>query len=455
MSDLQWYALDPIDLLLMREAKPFSPGDGSWAKGQFPPLPITVFQAMRSATEWIGDESDRDHKRNLKFVGPFLLHSPPSGKPTLWLPTPQDLLCVKSGSAPDHPGIEENPEEDLTETATQWKRTARLQPLDQENPAWKYLGFDPTFFPLSQLAPMVPPLRRDDSNSTTAVSEEQHGHNAYLRQIDNTWEHIAGRPQPWIRADALLRYLKGEVLENPVPDETDPDGSQEIQTYFHKDPWTTQVLPHIKVQPGTRQVADEEGYFTEVAIRMAPHWQLVAGISATLDAKVVRLGGEGHRAIVTPMPEPPPGWNEFEPLRSPQPGHATAYVLTPGLAEATADSELFSLIPETWKPTLRSCVGDRPLLWGGMSVFQKRNQINQSTTATSAQADKEPQAPKEVAFQPQRAFVPPGTIYRFQSGQLPPGVQSLDAPLQLLPQAGGNWLNTFQSLNYGILLWGQ
>ena len=45
MDNLQWYTIDPIDLLLMREAKPFSPGDGSWAKGQFPPLPITVFQA--------------------------------------------------------------------------------------------------------------------------------------------------------------------------------------------------------------------------------------------------------------------------------------------------------------------------------------------------------------------------------------------------------------------------
>ncbi|MEO0377475.1 MAG: type III-B CRISPR module-associated Cmr3 family protein, partial [Cyanobacteria bacterium P01_A01_bin.17] len=309
----------------------------------------------------------------------------------------------------------------------------------------KHLGLDPDFFPTEQLAPMVPPL--------ALKQEESEGchRNTYLDKATlsddgavQSSERIAGRPKPWMRADALIKYLQGEVLDNPVADEDGIDESKEITAYFHRDPWTTQVLPHIKVQPGTRQVADEEGYFTEVAIRMAPHWQLVAAISTELDAKVVRLGGEGHRAIVTPMEDTPPGWDELEKLRSPQPGHETAYVLTPGLAEATIDSELFSLIPETWKSSLRSCVGDRPLLWGGMSVFQKPKQSGQ-----------EHENPKDVAFQPQRAFVPAGTIYRFQPGQLPPHAQAADPPLKLLPQADDNWAKTFKSLNYGILLWGQ
>ena len=45
---MYWYAIEPLDVLLFREAKPFSPGEGSWAKGLFPPLPSTVFQALRS-----------------------------------------------------------------------------------------------------------------------------------------------------------------------------------------------------------------------------------------------------------------------------------------------------------------------------------------------------------------------------------------------------------------------
>ena len=434
---LNWYTLDPIDLLLMREAKPFSPGDGSWAKGQFPPLPITVFQAMRSATKWIGDESDRDKKRDLKFIGPFLLHAPPGKPENLWLPTPQDLVCVtpRKTAAEDSRGGE--PEEDFTATATEWQRTARFQPLDPQNPAWEdsgqYLGVDPHFFPEGQLAPMVPPMR------LALGHDGEDDLNAYLRQIDaENWEGIAGSPDPWMRADSLGRYLQGEVIEKVASEETVP--------CFHSNPWSTQVLPHIKVQPGTRQVADEEGYFTEVAIRMDPHWHLVAGISQKIDAdiKVVRLGGEGHRVIVAPMERAPSGWEELQKWRSPQPGRGTAYVLTPGLAEATTDSELFSLIPETWKPFLRSCVGDRPLLWGGMSVFQKRKKPGQKE-----------ENPKDVAFQPQRAFVPPGTVYRFQSGQVPAEFQTSELSSQLLPQADGNWLTTFQKLNYGILLWGQ
>lgn len=436
MSELNWYTLDPIDLLLMREAKPFSPGDGSWAKGQFPPLPITVFQAMRSATEWLGDRDNRRQREHwLEFMGPFLLHAPPGKPETLWLPTPQDLVWVKLHKTSNN--RDNGPEEDFTETAAQWQRTARLQPLDAQNPDWensgKYLGLDPDFFPEDHLAPMVSPTRLKLGHDGECDL------NICLRQIDaETSEGIAGRPDAWIRADILVRYLQGEVIKNAASDETTP--------YFHPDPWSTQVLPHIKVQPGTRQVADEEGYFTEVAIRMDPHWHLVAGISQELNEsiKVVRLGGEGHRAIVTPMQGAPPCWDELEKLRSPQPGHETAYVLTPGLAEATLDSELFSLIPETWKPSLRSCVGDRPLLWGGMSVFQKPKKPEQKH-----------ENPKDVAFQPQRAFVPPGTIYRFRSGQIPAELQTSDHPPQLLPQTSDKWLTTFKSLNYGILLWGQ
>ena len=163
MTDLKWYSLDPIDLLLMREAKPFSPGDGSWAKGQFPPLPITVFQALRSATPWRGEENDRRKPENwLEFAGPFLLYAPPGETPTLWLPTPQDLVCVSSRPiAPEHSQDDDKADDDFTETAAQWERTARFQPLDHDHAAWKYLGLDPDFFPEDQLSPMVPPMRSE------------------------------------------------------------------------------------------------------------------------------------------------------------------------------------------------------------------------------------------------------------------------------------------------------
>jgi hypothetical protein len=52
---------------------------------------------------------------------------------------------------------------------------------------------------------------------------------------------------------------------------------------------------------------------------------------------------------------------------------------------------------------------------------------------------------KDTAFAPQRAFVQPGTVYRFR--QVPAEVQ------QVLPSQGGSWLTTLQTLGYGTLLW--
>lgn len=427
MSALEWYKIDPIDLLLMREAKPFSPGDGSWAKGQFPPLPITVFQALRSATPW--QENSRDHQsRRLTFTGPFLLHDSPEGETTLWLPTPQDLVCVIRRATPADGLVDElgdQAEEDFTEVATEWERTARFQPLDYENPAWKHLGLDPDFFSEGQLVPMVPPMRSQES-------AQQNRNDCLYRhsqpnEITQIWDTISGRPKPWIRADVLIRYLNGEVLTDAAD--------------FHEDPWDTQVLPHIKVQLGTRQVEEGEGYFTEVAIRMRSNWQLVAGISAKLNAKVVRLGGEGHRALLEHMPSPPPYWDELQAFRKPKDDCDTAYVLTPALAETTADDECFGLIPDVWKPVLRSCVGDRPLIGGGMSVFRKEVVTNDRK-----------ELKQNVAFQPQRAFIPPGTIYRFKGEQFS---TELPNSSKLLPDKGGNWLTTLNSLNYGTLLWGK
>jgi CRISPR-associated protein Cmr3 len=72
------------------------------------------------------------------------------------------------------------------------------------------------------------------------------------------------------------------------------------------------------------------------------------------------------------------------------------------------------------------------LLWGGVSTFRRAAQAMHS-------------AEESFALLPQRAFVPPGTVYAFHS---PPPEQAL------LPSHSSVWLQTFQQLNYGKLLWG-
>lgn len=366
LADLQWYALDPIDVLLFRESKPFSPGEGSWAKGLFPPMPTTIFQALRSALPHTPSKT-----RDLRFLGPFLLDQ----ENTLWLPTPKDLLalCHRDPNADPDTTPEDNFEE-----KTQGDQYSRLLPI-QEGDHWKHILWND-----QKLPPLVPPCLEEG-------------------------EYIKGRPHPWIKASALSAYLQGQF----------PQSSD-----FQGDPWDTQVLPHIDIQSNTRQVKEEAGYFTEVAIRLQRGWRLAAAISAQIPTTTVRLGGEGHRALVSPLADWKPGidWDQFREGTGP-----VAYLLTPGLAQPE-EAPIYQAYPSQWQRSLSGCATDRAVLWGGISAIRRQG---------SEQAD--------FALLPQRAFIPAGTVYRFKQDPPP--------PKQLLGKPCAQF-ETFASLNYGTLLWG-
>lgn len=376
-----WYTIEPVDVLLFRESKPFSPGEGAWAKGIFPPFPTTVFQALRSGSKT---------NQGLDFIGPFLLDA----KDRLFLPTPKDLVAVSWGNQKSQTN-EETAADDFDEETAKWNRTLRLKTVDLEDPAWKHLAYHD-----AGLLPMVSPFEE-------------------LEETADKKEYIC-RPYPWITATALHQYLQGKNPSNPDD--------------FEEDPWDVQILPHIHMLAGTRQVRDEEGYFTEVAIRLKPGWKLVAGISAELQQNpmVVRLGGEGHQAIASRIKLP-----DWELLASrAQPDGDFAYLLTPGLA--MKETGIYGVYPSAWQQNLKGSVSDRALLWGGVTSIERKS--NKASNASDPQS-------KEFALLPQRAFVPPGTVYLFH--HLP------DQTNALLPASGGDWLTTFQRLNYGKLLWGK
>ncbi len=400
--EMFWYAIEPLDVLLFREAKPFSPGEGSWAKGQFPPMPITVFQALRSIENFYGNKKE-EKRRDLTFIGPFLIDD----KNQLWLPTPKDLIAIQDIGKGDEED-EEDTNEQLEESnkingqppeksSKEWKRLDRLCPK-REQSNWEYI-----VFPDNSLEPMVPPQLNE--------------------------EYVCGAPKPWMKTQALCQYLQGE---NP----TSPDD-------FCSDPWSVQVLPHIHMETGVRQVKDSDGYFTEVAIRLKPGWKLVAGISKEIaETQVVRLGGEGHRALVSPLKDlfqlkngHWPDWEALKEFLTPKTETSTAYLLTPGLARAEADAPVYGAYPHEWRDRLAGCATSRPLLWGGVSSIKRRTPNSQEESEL------------EFALLPQRAFVPPGTVYAFKES---PPSESL-----LLPPTGDRWLETFRMLNYGMLLWGK
>ncbi|UFP94660.1 type III-B CRISPR module-associated Cmr3 family protein [Gloeobacter morelensis] len=372
-----WYALEPLDVLLFREARPFSPGEGAWAKGLFPPMPSTLFQALRSA---LPQDSSTD--RNLCFIGPFLL----DGEDTLWVPTPRDLLFVCPNSKTKELG-EGAPDPKVT------VQTARLRPVDRESPAWKGVDWE-------GLSPMEAPL---DPN-----------------------RHVKGKPPAWIRAAALARYLEGENLH---------------EEDFFTDPWDVQVLTHILMQTDKRQVASEESLFTEVAVRLRKGWRLVAGLTAEIGRTVVRLGGEGHRALVYAAPDSIRAqWNTLKKAGRWSEQSRYAYLLTPGLIQTAENSAVYCSYPGNWQ-TLTGCATEKPILWGGVSTISRRKVSETPSFALP------PRGTPSFALLPQRAFVPPGTVYVFSS---PPPQNT-----QLVPEAGGRWVETFKKLQYGKLLWGR
>ena len=385
---MNWYAISPLDVLLFREAKPFSPGEGAWAESQFPPLPSTVFQALRSAYEFYGDKRE-DKRRDLEFMGPFLLDR----KGTVWLPTPKDLVGVKKLKH-DNDKVKRN-----KNASQDWDRIVRLVSKEDVD-AWKFVCH-----PQEGLSPLVTPLAKQ--------------------------EDVCGSPGPWIKAKALLRYLEGETKFKP-PDSKHPD--------FTGNPWSTQVLPHIHMEAGQRQVRQQEGYFTEVAVRLQSGWQMLVGIKGEKSLPksfIIRLGGEGHRAIASQLVDEKilALWTDLEKHSHPQENTkgTFAYLLTPGLAQV-GNGALYGVYPSSWQANLTGCASDRQLLWGGVSTV--RRHLNTE---------------KEFALLPQRAFVPPGTVYLFDS--LPPSLSLT----HLLPPRDSKqvWRQTFHKLNYGKLLWGK
>jgi CRISPR-associated protein Cmr3 len=74
---MNWYKLTPLDILMLRDAKPFSPQERAWAGSIFPPNGHTIAGAFRGI---LGE------KKDFKIVGPFLCYQ--NTENTLYLPRP-------------------------------------------------------------------------------------------------------------------------------------------------------------------------------------------------------------------------------------------------------------------------------------------------------------------------------------------------------------------------------
>jgi CRISPR-associated protein Cmr3 len=111
-------------------------------------------------------------------------------------------------------------------------------------------------------------------------------------------------------------------------------------------PWETEVRPHNTLKAGSRQVKESDGYFVETCIRLQPGWSLAVSIEVhnsttktwdplpIKEPTALRLGGEGHQAILDPCSPLQEQWTELQ-KHSQAVQQASkpclAYLVTPGV----------------------------------------------------------------------------------------------------------------------------
>jgi len=116
----RWIAIEPLDVLLFRDSKPFTAGESHRARSLFPPNPGTLLGAVRAKI--ISDELAKKNlefldyyngnsqlqaliaevgsptgKGNLKLKGPLLAAADGQGAVQVYFPLPRDLMQPEQG----------------------------------------------------------------------------------------------------------------------------------------------------------------------------------------------------------------------------------------------------------------------------------------------------------------------------------------------------------------------
>ncbi|MBD2054632.1 CRISPR-associated protein Cmr3 [Oculatella sp. FACHB-28] len=285
---MHWYTLTPLDVLLFRDAKPFTPGERAWAGSVFPPNGHTIAGAIRSLLQ-------TDNALTLK--GPFLCK-----EETLYLPRPLNYV----GSQRLSP---------LT-----W-----LQERDSEHSS-KQMQWDRRY--------PTPLLREGESNpdkDDLKAQDDRQDYRQYLpvqlvQQLlkgqtlsQMNWKCQDGEsPQPW-----TIESRPHNTLKTGERQVKDSDG------YF--------VENAIRLH---------RGWSLAIAVDEKTH-QAIQGKG---DLITVRLGGEGHHVLMQTCEPLNAQWKELQETSkanydkaeaslqsNPNQARSLAYLVTPGVFERNRD----------------------------------------------------------------------------------------------------------------------
>lgn len=356
---IYWYTLTPLDVLLFRDAKPFTPGERAWAGGSFPPTGHTLSGAIRTILE--------DKELMPRLVGSFFCHN----YNTLYFPRPLGF----AGKAPLLPlaWVEHHP----LKTGLKWDCN----------------------HPMPLVTPLELPQGEDDSTE---------------------------KYRQYLPHSIVAKYLEtGKISSADWHCRIDGEDR----------PWTVEVRSHNTLAVGTRKVKATESFFTEAAVRMLPDWSLAVGFDRELKntkPQVLRLGGEGHQAILDRCSALDEQWQVIQEISQEnfdRPQKSVAYLVTPGIFEMRRNGRsMCQAWPWEWK------------LANTGEVNQIPGKLVSVATDKPVSIEGRMRSKKDESIpSPQMFAAPPGSMYY------------LDRPQPLFTPA--NTSRDVRRLGYSELLW--
>jgi CRISPR-associated protein Cmr3 len=289
-NEIFWYTLTPLDVLMFRDAKPFTPQERAWAGSVFPPNGHAIAGAIRNGLSLSQDEK-------LKITGSFFCYD----YKTLYFPRPLGF-------------VEKVP----------------LIPLEwaEGHPMQGQMIYD-----RSKPIPLVKSRKgsnheddRDGNEPCPKSSSEQK-----FRQ--------------YLPYEVVSRYLETGAIS--------PEQWNLVNKGEEK-PWIVETRSHNSLEQGTRQVKAADGYFVENAVRMLPNWSLAIALDRDIPTPItIRLGGEGHRVVVERCQALDRQWAKLEEQSRgnfDKGGRSLAYLVTPGVFERNHDGQaMCRAFPWEWK----------------------------------------------------------------------------------------------------------
>lgn len=397
---IYWYTITPIDILLFRDAKPFTPGERAWAGSVFPPNGHTIAGALSVLL-------NRSKNHQFQLTGPFFCLA---GE-TLYFPRP--LGFVKS---------------------------TPLVPLD---PAWNSDSrLHQVLWNRNQPCPLVKPIGAS---------------------LDDEDEDDEGIPCLSSSEKKFRQYLPYEVIENYLKTGQIQKPDWMVQKQGEDQPWTVETRPHNTIQPGTRQVKDTDGYFVENAIRLQLGWSLAIGVDENTHQSIqeigtpttLRLGGESHRVILQRCEVLDSQWQNLQRLSNSnynqakkdyekgprEKARSLAYLITPGVFERTQNQDQAICQAWPWEWKLAHTVNNNQESGPLVSVATER-----AVPIGCRIRDKDDDTKSIPA--PQIFAAPPGSIYYLNQ----PELLFVDNPKSKLgPALEG--AKRLQQLGYSEFLW--